>query len=169
MKPDSVSEREVQASTRLAEAVEAQLGNKEFAALLPAACEMPFRRQSKASGVLELENCSLQHMARLERGEARPRWAESSGSYCEEKATRSLWQGEALPTCLRSVLSCHRSTRTCASGVRRSSSSPGRTPRWAATSSRPELIFVAGALVCVDESWGGNRPSGRKQKHTCRH
>ena len=70
MKPDSVSEREVQASTRLAEAVEAQLGNKEFVALLPAACEMPFRRQSKASGVLELEKCSLQHMARLERGEA---------------------------------------------------------------------------------------------------
>ena len=59
IKPDSVSEREVQASTRLAEAVEAQLGNKVFAALLPAACEMPFRRQSKASGVLDLEKCSL--------------------------------------------------------------------------------------------------------------
>ena len=72
MKPDSVSEREVQASTRLAEAVEAQLGNKVFAALLPAACEIPFRRQSKASGVLELEKCSLQHMARLERGKRDP-------------------------------------------------------------------------------------------------
>ena len=72
MKPDSVSEREVQASTRLAEAVEAQLGNKVFAALLPAACEMPFRRQSKASGGLELEECSLQHMARLERGKRDP-------------------------------------------------------------------------------------------------
>ena len=72
MKPDSVSEREVQASTRLAEAVKAQLWNKEFAALLPAACEMPFRRQSKASGALELEKCSLQHMARLERGKRDP-------------------------------------------------------------------------------------------------
>ena len=72
MEPDSVSEREVQASTRLAEAVEAQLGNKEFVALLPAACEIPFRRQSKASGVLELEKCSLQHMARLERGKRDP-------------------------------------------------------------------------------------------------
>ena len=72
MKPDSVSEREVQASTRLAEAVEAQLGNEVFAALLPAACEMPFRRQSKASGVLDLEECSLQHMARLERGKRDP-------------------------------------------------------------------------------------------------
>ena len=72
MKTDSVSEREGQASMRLAEAVEAQLWNKEFAALLPAACEIPFRRQSKASGVLELEKCSLQHMARLERGKRDP-------------------------------------------------------------------------------------------------
>ena len=72
MKPDSVSEREVQASTRLAEAVKAQLWNKEFAALLPAACEIPIRRQSKVSGVLELEKCSLQHMARLERGKRDP-------------------------------------------------------------------------------------------------
>ena len=72
MKTDSVSEREVQMSMRLAEAVEAQLWNKEFAALLPAACEMPFRRQSIASGVLDLEECSLQHMARLERGKRDP-------------------------------------------------------------------------------------------------
>ena len=72
MKTDSVSEREGQASMRLAEAVEAQLWNKEFAALLPAACEIPIRRQSKASGVLELEKCSLQHMARLERGKRDP-------------------------------------------------------------------------------------------------
>ena len=72
MKTDSVSEREVQASTRLAEAVEAQLGNKVFVALLPAACGMPLRRQSEASGVLDLEECSLQHMARLEGGKRDP-------------------------------------------------------------------------------------------------
>ena len=72
MKTDSVSEREGQASMRLAEAVEAQLWNKEFAALLPAACEIPIRRQSKASGVPELEKSSLQHLARFERGKRDP-------------------------------------------------------------------------------------------------